>query len=235
MGKGYSSRNLRDMRNFYLMFKNEKWRPLAANLMWSHICKLLPIKDINKRNYYINECIKNNLSKRELEQIIKNREYERLNFKDKEKIEINEIEENIESLIKNPIVVANTLNYEEIDERKLKYLILDNLDSFLKELGSGFSYVGNEYKIKIGDRYNYIDLLLYNIDFNRYIVVELKVREFKKEDIGQIKLYMNYIDKHIKKPTNNKTVGIIICKEENRFILKYIGEPNIFVTKYITV
>ena len=119
LGKGYSSRHLRDMRHFYVMSKDEKWHPLGAKLTWSHYKLLLPIKDKNKRNYYINQCIKNNLSKRELEQIIKNKEYERLEFKDKENIEINEENEKVESLIKNPIIIPNTSKYEVIDERRL--------------------------------------------------------------------------------------------------------------------
>ena len=189
----FSCRNLT-----YLYRTKLKGAPLE-HLSWSHYKLLLPIKDKNKRNYYINQCIKNHLSKRNLEEIIKNNEYERLEFKDKENIEIDEDYDKVESLIKNPILIPNTLNYKIIDEKVLKYLILDNLDDFLKELDNGFMYVGNEYKIKIGNTYNYIDILLYNIEFNCYVVVELKVREFRKQDIGQIKLYMNYIDKHIKK------------------------------------
>ena len=235
LGKGYSERQLRDTRQFYLLFKNEKWRPLVAKLTWSHICKLLPIKDRNKRNYYINECINNNVSKRELQTKIKDKEYERLEFKDKNNIEINENINNIEELIMNPIIIPNNLNYEIINEKRLKYLILDNLDYFLKELGNDFTYIGNEYKIKIDDRFFYIDILLYNIKHNCYVVVELKINEFKKEYISQVRMYMNYIDKNIKDINQNKTIGIIICKKENRFVLEYVSDPSIFITKFITV
>ena len=228
LGKGYSTRNLKYMRKFYLMYR--KGQQVAA-LSWSHYQSLLSIRDDNKRNYYINECINNNLSRNELREKIKLNEYERLEFKDKKNIEINEDIKKVEELIKNPIIIPNNLNYEDINEKKLKYLILENLDYFLQELGEEFMYVGNEYKIKIGDNYNYIDILLYNIKFNCYIVVELKTREFRKQDVGQIKLYMNYVDMNMKKNQNN-TIGIIICKEKNKFILKYISEPNIFVTKY---
>jgi len=230
LGKGYGITHLKNMRKFYLVF--QKGHPVGDQLTWSHYKLLLSIQDINKRNYYINQVIKNNYSKRELERIIKSNEYERLGFKNKEIIEVLEEETNIESLIKNPIIIPNSYNYEDIDEKRLKYLILENIDFFLKELGNGFCYIGNEYKIKIGDNYNYIDLLLYNIEFNCYVVIELKIREFKKEDIGQIKLYMNYVDKHIKRINNNKTIGIIICREENKFVLKYVSEPNVFITKY---
>ena len=230
LGKGYSEANLKRMRQFYLLF--QKGAPLEHQLTWSHFKYLLPIKDKNKRNYYINECIKNHLSKRELENKIKNKEYERLEYKDKTNIEINDITNGIEETIKDPILIPSIFNDDDISEKRLKYLILENLDLFLKELGSGYMYVGNEYKIKIDDRYYYIDILLYNIEFNRYVVLELKTREFQSKDIGQIKLYMSYIDKHLKKLNQNNTIGIIICKEKNRYVLKYISDPNVFITKY---
>ena len=108
------------------------------------------------------------------------------------------------------------------------------MDNFLKELGNGFCYIENEYKIKIGDKYNYIDLLLFNIEYNCYIVVELKVTELKKEHIGQIQTYMNYIDKNIKKITHDKTIGIIIVKKDNKLILEYSSDKRIYSTTYIT-
>ena len=139
-----------------------------------------------------------NLSVRELRDKIKNNEYERLDENTKLKITNNENYQ-ITDLIKNPIIIKNSNNYEIISEKILQNLILEDIPSFLDELGPGFTFVRNEYKIKLGDRYNYIDLLLYNIEYNCYVVVELKVTELKKEHIGQIELYMNYIDKNIKK------------------------------------
>ena len=102
-------------------------------------------------------------------------------------------------------------------------------------MGIGFTYVGNEYKIKLGDRYNYIDLLLYNIKYKCYVVVELKVTELKKEHIGQIEVYMNYIDKNIKTIEENKTVGIIICKKHNRYIVEYCSDNRIIAREYTLV
>ena len=142
-----------------------------------------------------------------------------------------EIKEVID-FVKNPILIKNSYNYKEISEKVLKKLILEDIDNFLKELGNGFSYIANEYKIRIGDRYNYIDLLLFNIEFNCYIVVELKVTELKKEYIGQIETYMNYIDKNIKKITQDKTIGIIIVKKDNKFILEYASDKRIYETTY---
>ena len=114
----------------------------------------------------------------------------------------------------------------------LKQIILNNLDEFLLQLGDEFTYVGNEYKIKLGDRYNYIDLLLYNIKYKCYVVVELKITELKKEHTGQIMTYMNYIDKNIKTIEENKTVGIIICKRDNKYVIEFCSDDRIIAREY---
>ena len=137
--------------------------------------------------------------------------------------------------IKNPIVIKNNTNKEIISEKILQRIILEDIPAFLKELGMGFTFVENEYKIKIGNYYNYIDLLLYNIEFNCYVVVELKVTELKKEHIGQIEVYMNYIDKHLKKITQDKTIGIIICKKDNKFIMEYCSDSRILTREYLEI
>lgn len=227
-GKGYSTRTLKYMRKFYNF---QKGQPPFALLTWSHYLQLLSFKDKNKINYYIDITIKNNLSKRQLCERIKNNEYERLDDKTKQKL-IEHKETKVEDLIKNPIVIRNSFNYEIISEKMLQKLILDDIPSFLKELGNSFSFISNEYKIKMGNTYNYIDLLLYNIEFNCYVVVELKVTELKKEHIGQIEVYMNYLDKNLKTPMQNKTIGIIICKKDNRFIIEYCSDERITVRKY---
>ena len=121
---------------------------------------------------------------------------------------------------------------EELSEYALKELLLNNLDEFLNQLGVGFTYVGNEYKIKIGNTYNYIDLLLYNIKYKCYVVVELKIIELKKEHTGQIMIYMNYIDKNIKTIEENDTVGIIICKQNNKYVIKYCSDDRIIAREY---
>ena len=107
------------------------------------------------------------------------------------------------------------------------------MDSFLKELGNGFCYIENEYKIKLGDRYNYIDLLLFNYIYNCFVIVELKVTELRKEHIGQINLYMNYIDKNVKNIYQDKTIGIIICKKDNKFVMEYCSDDRIYRTTYV--
>ena len=173
-----------------------------------------------------------NLSVRELRNRIKSKEYERLDKKTRELLIQNKDNHSIESYIKDPIVIKNNLNKNEISEKVLKQLILEDLDNFLKELGEGFCYLENEYKIKLGDRYNYIDILLFNIKFNCYVVVELKVVELSKEHIGQVQMYMNYIDKNLKTVTQSDTVGIIICKKNNQYVIEYCSNSNIFSTTY---
>ena len=193
VGKKFNDRTLRRIRQYYRVFCNKKWSPLATKLSWSHYTELLSIKDERKLNYYINISIKNNLSKRQLREKIKTNEYERLDEKTKSKL-INNEEYYVTDFVKGPILIKNNFNYKEISEKVLKKLILENIESFMNELGNSFCFVGSEYKIKIGNRYNYIDLLLFNIEYNCYVVIELKVTELKKEHVGQIQVYMNYID-----------------------------------------
>ena len=232
VGKKYNERTLRRIRQFYLFFKDEKWSTVSTKLTWSHYVEVLNIGDINKINYYIDISVKQKLAVRNLRFKIKNKEYERLSTETNDKLSRKE-ESKINDLIKNPILIKNSYNYEKITEKLLKQLILEDLDNFLYELGEGFLYAGNEYKIKLGDRYNYIDLLLYNIRYNCYVVVELKVTELKKEYIGQISTYMNYIDKHMKSINQDKTIGIIICKKGNDFVMEYCSDDRIFETNYI--
>ena len=228
-GNGYSTSDLKRMRQFYIII--EKGAPLEHQLTWSHYKLLIPIKNYNEINYYIELSIKQNLSKRELSDRIKNKEYERLPDNTKLKL-INKKEVKVDDLIKNPIIIRNSNNYEVISEKILQKLILEDIPSFLKELGTGFTFIENEYKIRIGDSYNYIDLLLYNIKYKCYVVVELKVTELKKEHIGQIYTYMNYVDKNIKTINENKTIGIIICKRDNKYIMEYCSDKRILSKEY---
>ena len=139
----------------------------------------------------------------------------------------------VKDLVPNPILIRNRNNTEIVTEKALHNLILEDIESFMKELGNSFSFIGSEYKIKIGDRNHYIDLLLFNIKFNCYVVVELKVTELKKEHIGQIEVYMNYIDKHIKTINQDKTIGIIITKRDNHYYIEYSSDKRILTREYI--
>ena len=231
VGKKYNCRTLRRIRQFYNIFSNTKWSPMVTKLTWSHYILLLPLKNVEEIKYYIDVCEKRNLTKRELESLIKSKEYERLSEETKNKLITNE-ELKLPDLVPNPILIKTENNQENLSEYALKEAILNNLDNFLKQLGNGFSYIGNEYKIKMGSNYNYIDLLLFNTEYNCYVVIELKVTELKKEHIGQIQVYMNYIDKVVKKPYHDKTIGIIISKKNNQFIIEYCSDERIFAREF---
>jgi predicted nuclease of restriction endonuclease-like (RecB) superfamily len=228
LGKGYSTRSLKYMRKFYLY---QKGHPLGAQLSWSHYKILLSLKDDRKIYYYLHLAREYNLSKRELSTKIKSNEYERLDQITIEKL-LKKEDFSISDNIKHPIIIKNKFDTIDISEKMLKQLILEDIDNFLCELGKGFSYIKNEYKIKIGDRYNYVDLLLFNYKYNAFVVVELKVTELKKEHIGQIQIYMNYIDKHLKSINQDKTIGIIICKRNNNYIIEYCSDSRILSREY---
>ena len=221
------------MRQFYKLIEAQKLSPMATQLTWFHYCELLSFNDINEINYYINTTEKYNLSKRQLKEKIKNKEYQRLDNNTKLKL-INKEEMSIGDTIKNPIIIKNKLDIdkEDISEKILQRLILEDIPSFLDELGEGYSFIRNEYKIKINNTYNYIDLLLFNYIYNSFVVVELKVTEVRKEHIGQIEVYMNYIDKHIKSVTNNKTIGIIVARRDNHYYIEYSSDKRIYTRDY---
>ena len=231
VGKKYNKRTLFRMKQFYNVFSDEKVSPVATQLTWSHYTELLSIKDKDKLMYYISISIDNSLSKRELREKIKSKEYERLPEETRNKL-IKKDNVEVQDLVPNPILIKNKHNIKIITEKVLHHLILEDIEIFMKELGNSFSFIGSEYKIKIGDRYNYIDLLLFNIKYNAYVVVELKVTEFKVDYIAQITKYMNYIDKNIKEISNNNTIGIIICKKENRFVIEYCSDERITIREY---
>ena len=231
LGKKFNTTTLKRMRQFYLLI--EKGARFGHQLSWSHYVELLPLKDNNEINYYIKMCEQRNLDVRSLRNAIKSKEYERLSEETKNKLITNE-ELKLPDLIPNPIMILSC-DYVDIDSISEKYLqetIMLNISSFLRKLGNGFSFIDNEYKIKIGNNYNYIDLLLYNVKFKCYVVIELKVTELKKEHIGQIQVYMNYIDKNVKELTDNKTIGIIICSKNNQFIIEYSSDERIFAREF---
>lgn len=210
----------------YLIFL--KCAPVAR-ISWTNITYLLPIKDESKRNYYINLCIKHHLSKRDLRKLIKDKSFERLVNKP-EHIELISLkrEYSLFNDIKNPIII-------EIDENKMikseKYLettILSEIEFILTQFGEEYCFKGSQYKI---NNY-YIDILLFNIEFNCYVVVELKLRKLKVEDKAQTEMYMKLIDEHLKKAYHNKTIGIIISKEQDKFVANFVRSEVLMPLTY---
>ena len=229
LGKGYNVTNLKRYRQFYILI--QKGATLSHQLSWSYYSELMPLKNINVINYYIKLCETNIISVRQLRERIKSKEYERLSESAKSKFVANE-QSLLPDLVKNPILIKKSDKYTEISEKVLQQIILEDIKNFMQELGSGFSFVSNEYPIKIGNNYNYIDLLLFNYEYNCFIVVELKVTKLKKEHIGQIEVYMNYIDRNLKKISQDKTIGIIICKKDDHFVIDYCSDKRIISREF---
>ena len=236
LGKGYSIQNLKNMRRFYLVV--EKRQSLivqfkSLNISWTFIIKLLKLNDVNELLYYINCINKMNLTTRELDSKLKSKEYERLDSKIREKL-VKQEEVSVKDKIPDPIVLEGLEYKEKLTEKIVQKWIDENPASFCKSLGEGYSYIESQYKIKIGSNYNYVDILLFNYISNSFVVVEIKVTELKKEHIGQIETYMNYVDANLKKDFHNKTTGILLVRENNKWLIKYINNDGILVRNYIT-
>ena len=228
-GKGYKTEELRKMRAFYELI--QKCGPVDRILSWSHYVKLLPLKNVEEINYYIKIIKRDNLSKRALSERIKSNEYGRLSTEAKQKL-LNEESLTLVQSVPSPIVLVPNKSYEVYTEKILQEIIYENLDSFMKQLGGGYFYVGREYKLNIGDKKNYIDYLLYNYKMNCFCVIEIKAREYRKTDYGQIKIYMNYVDEHLKTITQNNTIGIIITKSVNKFEAHYVKDNQVTIVEF---
>lgn len=217
-------------RQFYLCFPI--LGPLGPILNWTIIKLILPIKDENKRNYYINLYLENNLSRRELEKEIKNNSYERLEYRpDKINIKVPSSVPTIVNNFKNPILL-NIKDKEIKNECDLEKLIYSQLSYVFLQLGTGFTWVGNQYKVSDGNKNYFIDMLLYNYKYNCFVVVEIKCRKLKKEDKGQVEFYMSLVDKNVKELSNNSTIGIIITKEQNKVIANFVKSEKLVPLTY---
>ena len=236
LGKGYSVRSLTNMRTFYIFI--QKWQPLAAkfkyvNVTWSNICEILYLKDINEIEYYLDLANKLCLTKRELKTKIRSNEYNRLPQETKEKLK-NSSEVSSSEKVPSPVILDGLLYKDKLTEKVVQKWIDENPISFCESLGEGYTCIKSQYKIKIGVNYNYIDVLLFNVMDMNYVVVEIKVTEIKKEHIGQIQTYMNYVDVNLKKEFHNKTTGILLVRENNEWLIKYINGDDVTIRNFIT-
>ena len=215
-GNNYSYRNLNYMRKFYMYFKKVNTLCSQFNLSWSHYKYLLKFDNENERNYYINRCIENNLSVRGLINEIKTDSFNRLSYADKKNIKLigenNNNELKLEDMLHDPIII-NIDKDEKLSEKVLKKYILKELEKVFLELGTGFTFVGSEYKVTYNDKNYFIDLLFFNYKLNRFMACELKKDEVTAKDIGQTLNYMKVVDKTLKEPHHNKTMGINIKKK----------------------
>ncbi len=228
-GKGFDYKNLFRMRQLYLAFPKVAtvWRELS----WSIFREILPIKDENKRNYYLNSCIEHNFSVRQLIKYMKSNAYERLVEKDNIKLKyINDTNENnfdILDMIKDPILITITKSIGKITEKALKKFMLEQLEKPMVELGVGFCFAGSEVPIKIDNKILRPDLVFFNTELACYVIIELKLKELTIKDIGQIEFYVKYYDSNIKKPFYNPTIGITVSKRVNKNIINYNKKQNI--------
>ena len=233
-GKGYNLTNLKNMRQLYLIIKKSRTSCDQLTLTWSHWRYLLPLKNENERNYYINRCIQNNLSVRGLINEIKTKSFDRLSYADKKHIKLiidKETSLDIKDMIHDPILI-NIDDNEKISEKVLKKYILKELEHFFLELGTGFTFVGSEYKLSYDNKNYYVDLLLFNYKLNRFIVCELKLNSVNARDIGQTLNYIKIIDKTLKEKNHKNTIGIIVSKRNDKFILEYVSDLSLMLTTY---
>ena len=234
-GKSYSARELRQMRQFYSIFL--KWCSVNTTLSWSHYRYLLAIKNEKARIYYINQVILNHLSVRELRNMIKTKAFDRLSYADKENIQLIGNQERITTLsitdmIKDPIIIKAGKKTDKLSEKSLHKYLISMIENRFLELGTGFTLAGHEYKCVVGNHTFKIDLLFFNYQLNAFVVVELKVREYYPKDIGQLQFYVDYVDKSIKLEHHNKTIGLLIVKKKDKYVIEYVTNKDIYVTTY---
>lgn len=244
-GKGFSQTALKNMRIFYIFYKDKIGQSVTDEfykLSWTHYCELIKIDDDIKRRYFEKYSIAENLSVRDLKRQIYSLHYERLLLsKDKKAIIEYDKKGNVpsksEEMIKDPYVLE-FLELEEKNvytEKELETKILNKLQKFLLELGQGFCFVARQKRFTIDNDHFYIDLLFYNIYLKCYVVIELKASKFKHEDAGQVNFYLNYVRKELNKKDDNDPIGIILCTEKDRVQVEYAtqGVSNkLFVSKY---
>ena len=223
------------MRKLYTIFRKVGSVSQLFNLSWTHWRYLLKFDNENERNYYINRCIQNNLSVRGLINEIKSKSFDRLSYADKKNIKLindnYEKELSVKDMLHDPIIINVDTN-EKLSEKVLKKYILKELEHFFLELGTGFSFVGSEYKLICMNKKFYADLILFNYNLNAFVIVELKLDKSKYKDIHQLLLYRDMVDKTMKKDFHNKTIAILISKENDKFILEYVSDMDVLLSTY---
>ena len=243
-GKGYSYRTLREIRQFYLMFSDfEKWRTVSAKLTWSHFQKVLRVSDEKARIFYLTEAAENMWSVRTLDRNISTLYYNRIVASIDKKIVENEMKEKIKKLqaeefIKNPVVLEfldlpTNMSYTE---NELEKALTDDIQKFMMELGKGFAFVERQQHIRTENSDFYIDLVFYNYILKCFVIVELKTEKLTHQDIGQLDMYVRMYDDLKKQENDNPTIGLLLCTETDRTIIKYSvlnDNKNLFASKYV--
>lgn len=244
-GKGFSQRNIEQMRQFYHIYSKAQTASAEFNLSWSHYLKLMRIDNENERKFYEIEAFENNWSLRELQRQFDSALYERLALsRDKAGIqelsEKGQIVETAKDSLKDPYILEfiGLPESSKYSESKLEQKIIDKLEHFLLELGKGYTFVGRQVRFTFDDKHFRVDLVFYNRILQSFVLIDLKIGEIKHQDLGQMQMYVNYYDRFIKLDTENKTIGIILCKSKNDTLVEITLPENneqIFASKYETV
>ena len=244
-GKGFSKTNLKQMKSFYIAYRKGQTLSDQFRLSWSHYLILMRMENLDERNFYEIEAIENNWSLRELRRQIDSALYERLVLsRDKEKVKSlalkGQIIEKPEDIVKDPYILE-FLGLEEqnsYSENRLETEIINNLEKFLLELGKGFTFVGRQVRFTFDEKHFRVDLVFYNRLLKCFVLIDLKIGEVTHQDLGQMQMYVNYYDRYVKLDDENKTIGIIICRDKNDTLVKMtLPEDNqqIFASRYMTV
>jgi predicted nuclease of restriction endonuclease-like (RecB) superfamily len=239
-GKGFSRRNVLDMRRFYIYFPI--WQTVSAKLSWSHYVELIGIKDTLERKFYENQCIKENWSTRELQRQKNSSLFQRLainkNLSEiKSLSEKGQIIEKSMDIIKDPYVLEflEIPEYHTYSEKDLEQKIIDNIQQFLLELGKGFAFVGRQYRISLNNTHYYIDLVFYHRILRCFVLIDLKTKKINHADIGQMSMYLGYFKKEEMLEGENPPIGIILSKEKDEILVEYATAEltkNLFVSEY---
>ena len=243
-GKGFGERNIRNIRQFYVLFSDyEKWKSLISKLTWTHIQKVLRVSDEKARIFYLTEAAENMWSVRALDRNISTLYYNRIVASIDKKTVEDEMKEKIKSLqteefIKNPVVLEfldlpTNMSYTE---NELEKALTDDIQKFMMELGKGFAFVERQQHIRTENSDFYIDLVFYNYILKCFVIVELKTEKLTHQDIGQLDMYVRMYDDLKKQENDNPTIGLLLCTETDRTIIKYSvlnDNKNLFASKYI--
>lgn len=251
-GKGFSERNIRLFRKFYQIYSTDEiWQSMISKsqmekmLSWTHYVRLMRITDIKERKFYEVEAKNENWTVREMERQIDSCLYQRLALsRDKEQVlELSykgQIIEQPKDLIKDPYILE-FLGLEEdpnYSENDLETSIINHLEKFIMELGKGFLFQGRQVRFSFEEEHFFVDLVFYNRILKCFVLIDLKIGKLKHQDIGQMQMYVNYYDRNIKLPDENKTIGIIICNDKKDTLVEMtLPEDNeqIFASKYSMV
>lgn len=241
-GKGFDSRNLRNMRQFYITFPI--WNAVSTKLSWTHYRTLIKIENKNARDWYIQETLSNNWSARALDRQISSLYYERLLSSNEKKAVQNEAKEKTKALqveakdvLRDPYIFDFlNLPNQSLLESDLEQALIDNLQKFLLELGRGFAFVSRQKRLSVEEQDFYIDLVFYNFKLKCFLLIDLKLGRLTHQDVGQMDTYVRIYDKFEKSEDDNPTIGLILCSEKSQAVAKYSvlsDSKQLFSSKYL--